>query len=407
MGVNSKLSMAEVGDHSYRFSRYALLVIFFLLWMFTNIPQQTLAQDIPPSQITKILVGDAIQSLKNNDTQTALVHLNILNKELASMASGGNQTSSTSLQQEKVLLNDAIMSLKNGDSQGALVHMNLITQQLSSNMTKVTKPQPSTTTIPTNSAKTKLGFVGNNTNMTNTTPSRQSPTKETLSQSHSTPQAIKCGQVVSGNVTLTSNLNCAGDGLIVGADGTQVNLNGYTIQGPGKDSSKVGIMIDRSDILVTGPGAISGFQAGLLMIGSHHAKVSTLIGQDNQIAIFATNTTNTMISEDILKRNTIGIAAHSVSALDADANVLTGNSLAGVTMVNSFGSTIAKNTIEGSTNGIFLDSQSHDNVVDSNTALKNVQDLNNANGLPPIENHNNFINNLCTTSSPSGLCKGT
>jgi parallel beta-helix repeat protein len=217
-----------------------------------------------------------------------------------------------------------------------------------------------------------------------------------------------CGQVVSGNVTLTSNLNCAGDGLIVGADGTQVNLNGYTIQGPGKDSSKVGIMIPATDrVLVTGPGAISGFQAGVLMTGARHTKVSTLIAQDNQIAMFMTETSNTTISENILKRNTIGIGAHSVSAIDAETNILTGNALAGITMVNSFGSTLAMNTVEGSTNGIFLDPQSHDNVVDSNTALKNVQDLNNANGLPPNINKNDFKNDLCTTSSPSGLCKGT
>jgi hypothetical protein len=65
------------------------------------------------------------------------------------------------------------------------------------------------------------------------------------------------------------------------------------------------------------------------------------------------------------------------------------------------------NTVEGSANGIFLDPQSHDNVADSDTALKNVQDMNNGNGLPPNINHNDFINDLCTASSPSGLCKGT
>src|ERR671931_2473486 len=55
-----------------------------------------------------------------------------------------------------------------------------------------------------------------------------------------------CGQVVSGNVTLTSNLNCSGDGLIVGNDDTLINMNGYTIDGPGRGSSKVGIMIPAS-----------------------------------------------------------------------------------------------------------------------------------------------------------------
>jgi parallel beta-helix repeat protein len=217
-----------------------------------------------------------------------------------------------------------------------------------------------------------------------------------------------CGQVVSGNVTLTSNLNCAGDGLIVGADHTVISLNGYSLSGPGKDSSKVGIMIPAtSDVEVRGPGAINNFQAGVLMTGAMHAKVSTLIAQDNQIAIFMTGTRDTMVSENILKRNTIAIAAHSADGIDAETNILTGNALAGVTVVNTFGSTVSTNTIEGSTNGIFIDPQSNNNVVDSNTALKNVEDMNNANGLPTNINHNDYKNNNCQVSMPSGLCKGT
>ncbi|HET6800140.1 MAG TPA: hypothetical protein VFH25_06215, partial [Nitrososphaeraceae archaeon] len=47
-----------------------------------------------------------------------------------------------------------------------------------------------------------------------------------------------CGQVVEGLVELNSNLNCSGDGLIVGGDDTTIRLNGHTIMGPGPDSSK-------------------------------------------------------------------------------------------------------------------------------------------------------------------------
>lgn len=217
-----------------------------------------------------------------------------------------------------------------------------------------------------------------------------------------------CGQVVAGNVTLTSNLNCAGDGLIIGADHTRINLNGYAIDGPGKDSSKVGIMIPATDdVEIVGPGALRNFQAGVLMTGAHHVKVSTLIAQDNQIAMFMTGTRDTTLSENIMKRNTIAIAAHSASGIDVESNLLTGNALAGVTLVNSFGSNIATNIIQGATNGVFIDPQSHDNSVESNTALKNVQDINNANGLPTNINHNAFQNNNCQTAAPSGMCKGT
>ena len=72
-----------------------------------------------------------------------------------------------------------------------------------------------------------------------------------------------CGQVVSGVVNLTANLNCSGDGIIVGGPNTVINMNGFSITGPGQDSSKVAIMVPNVDnVVVNGPGSLSNFQAG-------------------------------------------------------------------------------------------------------------------------------------------------
>ena len=81
----------------------------------------------------------------------------------------------------------------------------------------------------------------------------QSPlqTQQQQQQPSTQPLAISpsCGQVITQNVILTSNLNCAdSDGLIVGASDIVVDLNGHTISGPDVDSdtktsSKVGVMI--------------------------------------------------------------------------------------------------------------------------------------------------------------------
>jgi parallel beta-helix repeat protein len=216
-----------------------------------------------------------------------------------------------------------------------------------------------------------------------------------------------CGQVVSGNVTLTSNLNCSGDGLIVGDDNTVINMNGYTIAGPGRGSSKVGIMIPASaHVEVKGAGQISNFQAGVLATGSSDVKVSRLILTENQIATFLTGTRGTTVSENIMDKNTIAVAAHSARNADIESNVMDGNALAGATFVNSLDSTIAGNNIRGSNDGIFLDPQSHNNVVNSNIAKQNTEDINNGNGLPVNINNNDFKDNLCTLSTPSGLCKG-
>jgi nitrous oxidase accessory protein NosD len=201
-----------------------------------------------------------------------------------------------------------------------------------------------------------------------------------------------CGQVVSGNVTLTSNLNCAGDGLIVGDDNTVINMDGHAITGPGSDSSKVGIMIPATaNVEVVGPGSIEGYQAAILATGNQGLKVSRLVLTTNQIGVFLTGSSKALIQENIMSKNKIGTAVHSARAVG----------------VNAFGSTISGNNIQGSSDGIFFDPQSHDNVIDSNIAKENTEDINNGNGLPLNINNNNFKDNLCTLSTPSGICKGS
>ena len=84
------------------------------------------------------------------------------------------------------------------------------------------------------------------------------------SQTQAASSNAACGQVVSGVVNLTANLNCSGDGIIVGGPNTVINMNGFSITGPGQDSSKVAIMVPNVDnVVVNGPGSLSNFQAGV------------------------------------------------------------------------------------------------------------------------------------------------
>ncbi len=123
----------------------------------------------------------------------------------------------------------------------------------------------------------------------------QSPLQTKQQQQPSTqPLAISpsCGQVITQNVILTSNLNCAeSDGLIVGASDIVVDLNGHTISGPDVDSdtktsSKVGVMIPNMNNVVVQDGTIQGFQAGILMTGSQNVEVKGVVAKNNQIGLF-------------------------------------------------------------------------------------------------------------------------
>src|SRR5438034_4577316 len=46
--------------------------------------------------------------------------------------------------------------------------------------------------------------------------------------------SVQCGAVITTDTTLTADLvNCAGNGLVVGADDITLNLNGHTVSGDG------------------------------------------------------------------------------------------------------------------------------------------------------------------------------
>ena len=217
-----------------------------------------------------------------------------------------------------------------------------------------------------------------------------------------------CGQVVKGNVTLTANLNCPGDGLIVGGDNTRIDLNGYSITGPGPDSSKVGIVVPNSDLVtVVGPGTVRNFQAGILVTGSDGTNVKRVTFDGNKIAVFMTGTTNTVVEQNMIGPNSIGVAAHSSDMVDVHANIMSSNNLAGVTFVNTDKSTVWANSIGGSANGIFLDSQSGKNTMKFNNVLGNTLDINNADGMALNINDNQFEKDNCNTSNPVGTCVGT
>lgn len=215
-----------------------------------------------------------------------------------------------------------------------------------------------------------------------------------------------CERVILGNFTLTANIVCKGkDGLIVGDDNTTINLNGYSIQGPGENSNKVGIPVPHANnVVINGPGAISNFQAGILITGSKNTEVNRVTFEGNKIAVFITNGSGTAIEQNFIGPNTLGVASHSSSGLQIHANMMTGNNLAGVTFVNTSSSQVNANSIGGSRNGIFLDAQSALNTIGFNNVLKNDVDINNADGLPLTINGNQLLKNNCAVSQPTGSC---
>jgi len=235
---------------------------------------------------------------------------------------------------------------------------------------------------------------------------QQQPSQEPLAISPS------CGQVITQNVVLTSNLKCEdSDGLILNAGDIVVDLNGHTISGPDVDSetktsSKVGIMVPNVNNVVIQDGTIQGFQAGVLMTGSQNVEIKGIVSKGNQIGLFASGASIVNTHLSIIMNNQIGFATHSSQQTTIEDNIFFQNTMAGITLVNADNSVLTLNSITESGNGLYVDNQSSNNNVNFNNVLLNTIDINNANGLPINTNGNTYDQNNCMTSNPSGICVG-
>lgn len=96
--------------------------------------------------------------------------------------------------------------------------------------------------------------------------------------------AVQCGDVLTANTKLTSDLTCdaSGDALGIGADGVTLNLNGHTITGPGAYATPyAGVRVAGHAKARITNGKITGFQAAVVLDESTGAVVSKLKAYGN------------------------------------------------------------------------------------------------------------------------------
>jgi hypothetical protein len=105
---------------------YLLLLIssmFTLPSLHSGLAQES--SFVTSKPVIKILVGDAIKTLNNDNLTKALQNLNVVSK----MMDEANENLS-SLQAMRLLVHDAVDAMKNNDTSRGLVYLNLVEQQL-------------------------------------------------------------------------------------------------------------------------------------------------------------------------------------------------------------------------------------------------------------------------------------
>ena len=237
-----------------------------------------------------------------------------------------------------------------------------------------------------------------------------------------------CGATILTSIKLDHDLTCVGPGLIVGADGIKVNLNGHTITGSSTAvGSGFGIsVIGRRHVSITG-GTVTSFEAGVRVMNS-----TDIVIKDNEFranndgvdlaAGSAGNTvkenefvnnlargimlrgagpdnlfpvTDNLIKENSFTGNRVGVLLFAGVDNTVKENRFTSHSLAGIRVnVPATGNLVIENTIEFNPAGIeFLVATMGPMAPAGNTFVEN-RIANNVCGLKGPSDGNAFDQNV-------------
>jgi nitrous oxidase accessory protein NosD len=116
------------------------------------------------------------------------------------------------------------------------------------------------------------------------------------------------------------------------------------------------MMVSNVDnVVVNGPSSISNFQADVLLTGTNEFKLSSALLENNQIAVFMTRDDNAELHQNIMQNNNLSIASPSTSGSKITPNLMSGDLVGGIILVNIKNSHLDMNNIHGSQDGLYLD----------------------------------------------------
>jgi CSLREA domain-containing protein len=184
---------------------------------------------------------------------------------------------------------------------------------------------------------------------------------------------VSCGLVLTQSVRITNDLvDCEGDGLVIGAAGITVDLNGRMIDGKGQSA---GIRNDGFDwVTITGEGKLQEFDYGVqLNSGTAHNIVSDITTQLNQEAGVQLSNADEGAAGNVVRRNLVtlnSLAGISVIGGTQNAllreNTIGGNPGAGVHIFGSSGTRVEQNTVSASSEaGVLLEGATQNTIVDN------------------------------------------
>lgn len=149
---------------------------------------------------------------------------------------------------------------------------------------------------------------------------------------------VPCGAVLTTSVRLAADVTCPdGRGIVLAADGIELNLNGHGLTGPGTAPGPVGVRITAEDVVVRN-GRISGWSSGVAAGGDVDSPTEP-------------EPTSGTLREVRLDGNRVGVEALDDGDLLVRGSRLDGNAIGGSAFVDG-GLVVEDSVVERNTVGL-------------------------------------------------------
>jgi hypothetical protein len=211
-----------------------------------------------------------------------------------------------------------------------------------------------------------------------------------------------CGKTVTQSITLSNDLKCSGDGIRVQGSNIIIDLNGFTLRGPGANSNTTGISVDGArEVRIKGPGMVLSFGTGIRYTDASGGTIRDIQVGFNDVGFNIVASEETQMKQLYIHNNRVGVidAAHNS---EVEGVQLNSNDLAVHATSSSKGIDIDFNIIMDGKSGIQVDPGIQGAEVFYNTIFRQ-QGLDMQ--LPSPLKGVLLGNNDCTTSDPAQYCQ--
>jgi parallel beta-helix repeat protein len=197
-------------------------------------------------------------------------------------------------------------------------------------------------------------------------------------------EALDCGEVIKHSVTLTADLDCSGNGIVIDGDRVVLDLGGRTIRGPGRGGwvwpgralTSVGIRVAGKKSVVIRSGRLTNFATGVLIEESEETVVERVQALSNHYGIYLFRGGKSALRGVDLSSNIYGLHLQ-----DTRENLVTRSLIFkshhgspggyGINLYGSDRNTISENRIEANqSQGVWL-IDSRNNLIYRNNLIRN------------------------------------